>query len=154
MISARRQFVFRGLGAAQGGKILCNFSVVCLNSPALCKSHRNLGSTLRHGLQPNVRAVVLLVAVLDLMPMTCQADPPTLRANSPLAQIANRPNDDLAGQIGGGTGTRTPAAGFDMLGRPVLKLWDELKIVPRQSQTSSVTGVGLPTRCQALRRAA
>ncbi len=35
MISARRQFVFRGLGAAQGGKILCNFSVVCLNSPTL-----------------------------------------------------------------------------------------------------------------------
>jgi hypothetical protein len=28
------QLVFRGLGAAQEGKIPCNFSVVCLNSPA------------------------------------------------------------------------------------------------------------------------
>jgi ABC-type xylose transport system permease subunit len=33
MIGARRQFLFRGLGVVPEAKILCNFSVVCLNSP-------------------------------------------------------------------------------------------------------------------------
>ena len=37
MIGARRQLVFRGLEVVQEGKILCNFVVVCLNSPLLQK---------------------------------------------------------------------------------------------------------------------
>ncbi len=69
------QLVFRGLGAAQEGKIPCNFSVVCLNSPQINRGANRARSAPHWGRAiTSRRGEDIQGPRRDLLPLTWQAD--------------------------------------------------------------------------------